>query len=140
MNTKKHTFSGTDMQYLSLIVFTCLLLSSSPVVGTTYYVSNAGNDNNDGLSLSSAFGTLQHAADKVVAGDEVLVDDGTYIGFNIFTSGSEGAPILFKALGDGAIINQPNGFTRKDGINVEGSDWVIIDGFICQYLPRAGIR
>lgn len=135
-----HTFSGVNRQYLSSIVFTCLLLSSLSVMGATYYVSSAGNDSNDGLSLPSAFATLQHAADQVAAGDKVLVEDGAYVGFNLFTGGSAGAPILFKAIGAEAIINQPNSFTRKDGINVEGGDWVIIDGFICQDMPRAGIR
>lgn len=129
------------MKTIALITGCLWLLTPSVFgVGTSYYVSNSGNNNNDGLTLQTAFSTLQHAANLVVAGDTVFVEDGTYVGFNIFTSGGAGTPIVFEALGAGAIIDQPNGFTNQDGINVEGGSWVVIDGFICQNLPRAGIR
>ena len=125
---------------LRLLALINLFWVSSAVYGTTYYVSNNGNDSNDGSTLTNAFSTLQHAANQVTAGDEVLVENGTYVGFNMTTSGSANNPILFQALGAGAVINQPNEFTNKDGINIEGGNWVIIDGFICQNLLRAGIR
>lgn len=46
--------------------------------GTTYYVSTAGNDNNDGLTQATAFRTIQKAADIVTPGNKVLIMPGTY--------------------------------------------------------------
>ncbi len=51
-------------------------IAPSPAV--TYYVSGAGSDSADGLSIATAFLTLQHAADLTQPGDTVYVMDGTY--------------------------------------------------------------
>ncbi|MEH2403794.1 MAG: right-handed parallel beta-helix repeat-containing protein, partial [Nostoc sp.] len=44
----------------------------------TYYVSGNGNDTNSGLSTSSAFRTIQKAADITNPGDTVLIMNGVY--------------------------------------------------------------
>jgi parallel beta-helix repeat protein len=119
---------------LAILFFTASGLSQN-----TYYVSPAGNNNNSGLSVSEAFATLQHAADIVSAGDSVLVLEGTYSGFDLRTNGTQGAPIVFKALVENVLINQPNSVTN-DGINIESADWVVVDGFIVNDQARAGIR
>jgi parallel beta-helix repeat protein len=106
---------------------------------TNYYVSNFGSNSNTGLTLPLAWATLQYAANKVAAGDCVLVANGTYVGCYISTSGSSGNPIVFKALGNSATINMPNA-TTNDGINVEGCDWIVIEGFRVINQPRTGIR
>jgi hypothetical protein len=50
-------------------------------VEATYYVDGVnGNDDNDGLSLATAFATIQKALDWVQDGDVVLVAAGTYRG------------------------------------------------------------
>ena len=120
----------------------CLLLFFSLAnhgYSTNYYVSNSGNNTNTGLTLNLAWATLQYAANKVAPGDCVLVANGTYTGCYISTSGNAGKPIVFKALGSSAIINQPNG-TTNDGINIEGGDWIVIEGFRVINQPRTGIR
>jgi len=101
-------------------------------------VSNAGNNSNDGLSISSAFQTLQHAADIVSGGDKVLVADGAYTGFALWSGGTALAPIVFEAMGNNVLINTPGPTT--DGINIENADYVTIDGFIVNNQPRNGIR
>jgi len=116
-----------------------ILLLPIFLFSTTYYVSPDGNDNNSGLSPDSAFATLQHAADIVAAGDSVLVLNGEYVGFDLRTSGSIDSPIVFKTLGDSVIINQENS-TTPDGVNIENADWIVIDGFRVEGIPRAGIR
>lgn len=84
--------------------------------GTTYYVSKSGNDSNDG-SEGSPWLTLNGLNGNLVAGDTVLIGEGTYqeqgtAGFmsigtaqgdiarstwNITVSGTEGQPITFMA-------------------------------------------
>src|SRR5207247_18375 len=64
-------------------------LLSATALATTYYVSNTGSNNNDGRSVSSAWQTIQYAADHLQAGDTVQVLGGTYIEtVNIPVSGS----------------------------------------------------
>ena len=111
----------------------------SSVYSTNYYVSNTGNNSNTGLTLPLAWATMQHAANNVAAGDCVLVANGTYTGCYISTNGNSGNPIVFKALGNSVIINQPNG-TTNDGINIEGGEWIVIEGFRVINQPRTGIR
>lgn len=106
----------------------------------TYYVSNSGNNSNNGVSIDSAFATLQHAANTVMAGDSVLVLPGDYQGFDLRgVDGTESNPIVFMALGDSVRITSNNSRT-DDGINLEGPDWVVIDGFTVTGVPRNGIR
>ena len=82
--------------------------------------------------------TLQYAADHVGAGDTVIVHAGTYAGFDFRTDGTAQQRITFHA-DPGAIINQQNSNTA-DGINLEGADYVTIEGFKVVGVPRAGIR
>lgn len=109
------------------------------VMATTYYVSTTGDDSWSGTSPDSAFATLQHAADSVIPGDSVLTLSGSYAGFDLRTGGTENDPIVFATAETGVWIDQENPVTQ-DGINLEGADWVVIDGFNLTGLPRNGIR
>ncbi len=73
--------------------------------GTTYHVSPAGSDGNDGLSQATAFATPQKAANVAQAGDTVLIAAGIYHG-TLWpqNSGTPGHPITFGSLGDGPVI------------------------------------
>lgn len=63
--------------YSSLIII--FLAFSVKVFATDYYVSDLiGNDSNNGLTQSTAFKTIQRAADLTNPGDTVYVMDGTY--------------------------------------------------------------
>ena len=115
------------------------ILSYLSSQATNYYVSTNGNNTNSGLSLGLSWATLQYASDHVVAGDCVLVANGTYVGCYIDVTGTAAKPIVFKAIGNNVVINQPNG-TTNDGINVENCDWIVIDGFRVINQPRTGIR
>ncbi|MHC5890643.1 choice-of-anchor Q domain-containing protein [Nostoc sp.] len=53
-------------------------LISAVSTATTYYVSGNGNDRNSGLTTSSAFRTIQRAADLTNPGDTVLIMNGVY--------------------------------------------------------------
>lgn len=121
-----------------LISIVLLLMCWNAALPTNYFVTTTGDNSNDGLSATSAFLTLQHAADLVSAGDTVWVENGTYSGCDIRNvDGTSTEPIVFKTLGTEVIINQP-GPIRNDGINVENADYIVIDGFTVNNMPGNG--
>jgi parallel beta-helix repeat protein len=125
---------------LQIAVFVTLIISLNfSVYSTNYYVSENGNNSNNGLTPQTAFATLQFAADLVSAGDSVLVLQGNYVGFDIRTEGTQNLPIVFKAIESNVVIDERNSVT-PDGINIENTYWVLIDGFEVKDQPRAGIR
>lgn len=102
------------------------------------FISNNGNDANSGLSWTSAYATIQAAANIVDAGDTVWVENGNYAGFDIrAVDGTASSPIVFMAFGSEVIIDQA-GPIREDGINVEGVDYVEINGFQVQGMVNGG--
>ncbi len=121
------------------VIVLLILLPAVTLPQSTYYVSINGNDNNNGLSANTAFATIQHAANIVSAGDSVLVLSGSYTGFDIRTNGTQIQPIVFKAVTNDVTINVHNP-TTNDGINIEGANWIEINGFNVINQPRAGIR
>jgi parallel beta-helix repeat protein len=110
----------------------------SSLQAADYFVANTGNDANNGLN-GSPWRTLQRAANAVASGDKVTVLPGSYAGFNLTSSGSSGSPIEFFAQ-PGVNITSANSFTNRDGINLEGASWVVIDGFHVANMNRAGVR
>ena len=109
---------------------------------TTYYVSTSGANGAAG-NAAAPWRTLQYAADRVAAGDTVIVLPGNYVGFDLRTSGTSSNRITFKAQ-SGAVIDQRNPRT-PDGINLEGVSYVTIDGFTLNgtgdpATSRTGIR
>ncbi len=115
-----------------------LLIYAAPLTATTYYISNSGNNSNSGLSLAQAFLTIQKGADLAVAGDTVLVADGTYAGFDFRdVDGTALNPVVFMAIGENAVIVQ-SGPIRNDGINIENADYVVVDGFTVNGMPGNG--
>ncbi len=103
----------------------------------TFYVANSGSDANLGTA-EAPWQTLQKAANTVRAGDTVVVRPGNYVGFDLRIDGTAANRITFQAE-SGAAITQRNART-PDGINLEGADYVTIDGFTINGMPRAGIR
>lgn len=104
--------------------------------GRTLYVSENGDDSNDGLSELSSFATLQKAANEVLPGDTVLVMDGTYSKpgpnthvLDIQKGGTPDNYIIFKAApGHSPRVKVDNNYT---GIRITTS-YVVIEGFIVE--------
>lgn len=71
------TFANIAQRSFVMIAVFFSLISSS-WAATTYYVSNSGNDANNGTSLETPLKTIQRAMGKVAPGDTVLVRGGTY--------------------------------------------------------------
>ena len=63
---------------LSAVIVTGLLISASPAVGGTFYVSPGGNDANSG-TVGAPWRTIRKAASALVAGDTAILMNGTYI-------------------------------------------------------------
>lgn len=118
-----------------------LALPAAAARGATYFVAPNGSDAAPGSS-SAPWQTLQHAADRVVAGDTVIVRAGSYAGFvlgwDFPQNGAPGNPITFHAEPGAAVVSR-NAKTA-DGINLEGASWIVLDGFEVNGVPRAGIR
>ncbi len=107
----------------------------------TWHVSATGSDAASGLSIATAWATPQHGADMALAGDTVLVHPGNYQGFAAMDhSGTSTAPIVFLGVGPGVNITSPCSYNGLDGINVEGVEWVVVQGFTVNGMPRTGIR
>jgi parallel beta-helix repeat protein len=96
-----------------------------------------GGDDGAPGTADKPWATLQHAADVVAPGDEVVVLDGTYAGFRLETSGTADDNIRFRAAGEGAVINAdgPTG----DGIRLQNASYIIIEGFRIENVTARGI-
>ncbi len=99
----------------------------------TYYVSNSGNNEKNGLSLGTAWQTVQYAADHVRPGDTVLLAGGTYSGTVYFrVTGEKDKPITFKAIpGEKAMIDGL-GEKLKVGLVLYGKHYYNFDALYVQ--------
>jgi parallel beta-helix repeat protein len=99
---------------------------------TTYYVSGAGSDSNDGKSTSRAFRTLQKAHDLTNPGDTVLIMNGTYTSTNsdilsIYRTGEPGKWIRYKAY-PGHTPKLKAGNNNWQGVYFNGVSYILIEG------------
>ena len=112
-----------------------MVVAGGSVRAAVYHVDSGGSDLADG-SAGLPWATLQHAADSVSAGDEVIVHAGSYAGFIISTSGTDTAPIAFNAE-SGVAIDTPNG--DGEGITFDNVNHVTVSGFTVVDIDDYGI-
>lgn len=105
--------------------------SSVKVSGTTYYVSQKGDDTNDGKSPSTPFATLNSAFSNAKSGDAVLLERGSV--FRLINTVTLEHGVLYGAYGTGAkpevwgsLENyaQPSYWTPFDIRNVWSIDFI----------------
>lgn len=123
MKTMKSIYKRfTKKILLSILMVNISLLGFA----TTYYVSNAGNDSNSGLTATTTWQTLAKVnASTFKAGDQILFQKGdTFYGsLKISQSGSPGNPITIGAYGTG-VNPVISGFTTVlSWTNLGGSIW-----------------
>ncbi len=112
----------------------------SQASGTTYYVSGSGNDKNSGRTTSSAFRTIQRAANLTNPGDTVLIMNGVYKNayptgsvVDIKRSGTSNAWITYKAYPGhrpklqlngwhGILLANKIAYIEINGLEVEGNN------------------
>jgi hypothetical protein len=103
--------------------------------GPTHYVSPSGNDLNAGTS-SAPWRTIQKAANTVVAGDTVILMNGTYEepSINMARGGTALAPVTFKAQNKWqAVISSYSGC--NPGISVSAS-YITLQDFRMTTSPK----
>lgn len=121
---------------MRIVILIILSFVSEVANSKNYHVQPLGSDNNDGLSFNKAFLTIQRATNIALAGDSILVYDGMYKGFDHFykNSGTATQPIVYFAKGKNVIINQSCG-RGGDGLNIEGNEYIEVNGFKVQFIP-----
>ncbi|MEH2265521.1 right-handed parallel beta-helix repeat-containing protein [Nostoc sp.] len=115
-------------------------LISTKTSPKTYYVSGNGNDKNSGLSTSSAFRTIQKAANLTNPGDTVLIMNGVYTNsaqagsaVTIQRSGTAKSWIRYKAYPghfpkiqhntwNGILISKGASYIELNGLEVIGNN------------------
>lgn len=135
-------YKKVGLRLLTICMF-YLFMVGMAIAGTTYYVSPAGNDSNNG-SINAPFRTIQKAADIVNPGDTVIVKDGVYtVASNvpdlvvIKRGGIAGSPVTFKAENKWkAVLDGLN--EDHNGIHVN-APYVIIEGFEIKNIYWQGI-
>jgi len=77
-----------------------------PASGTTWHVSNSGNDNNEGTAEDKAFRTLAKALTVVRPGDQIFIHSGVYHEGNLIlrTSGTPDKPIVITGPPDRSAV------------------------------------
>jgi nitrous oxidase accessory protein NosD len=119
----------------ALASFALTLGLASAAAAADYYVASDGVDGPNG-SQQDPWATLQFAAEQVSPGDVVHVAPGNYVGFQLATSGTRGAPITFSA-DPGATIDE--GGPTGDGIRLQNVSFVTLEGFSIVGVSERGI-
>lgn len=119
----------------------CLILMASPYVySATYYVSMTGQHSNPGTE-ARPWRTVQHAANKMRAGDTVYVKAGTYnerVTLSHSGNASQGY-IVFQNYENDKPILDGNGLGNGDMITGSQISYVKIKGFHITNHIGAGI-
>lgn len=90
--------------FSKILIAISMLLSSSLLFATDYYVSKTGNDLNSGTS-DEPFLTIAKASSVLQAGDICYIKAGTYREtISPANAGSSGSPIIYKAYADDEVI------------------------------------
>jgi len=121
-------------------VMACLV--AGPALAETYHVAPGGDDSGPGTE-SDPWETIQHAAETLVAGDTVLIHEGTYHEWvRVTTSGDPGAPIVYSAAPDETPVIDGTGVSLIDWtglFEVSHRSNIEVRGLRAQHSSRYGI-
>ena len=118
---------------VSVMVLFVFVLKGGYAYAATYYVSQSdGNDNNDGLSVSTPWKTLEKAGEMTyTSGDQLLLKCGDTWNeqLTLTGSGTASSPITLASYGTGnkPIISRNNTTTDKDIVISSPWGWKVKD-------------
>jgi len=96
---------------------------------TTFYVSQSGDDTRDGLTPQTAWRSIEHAAKQVVAGDTVLILDGTYEELiRPRGTGESGRPVTFRAAPGAVVWITGSDRQRETAFHLQEKSFLVLDG------------
>ena len=125
--------SGTDPENMTWIICTDNTLDT-----TTYYVSVSGNDQNSGLSPTTAFSSLIRAFTVIRPGGTIRILPGTYnAGIGLQLCGDLSAPITVEGYQGIPVLDGKN--ITAIGIFCEGCKNMIFKNLKIQYYTDIGI-
>ena len=108
------------------ILVSLISVASSAFGQTTYYVSSAGNDSNNGRSTASPFRSIDRVNNLTLqAGDSVLFRRGDTLrgAMSIRQSGSADKPIVFEAYGTGSKPVLAGSESVSNWTSIGGNVW-----------------
>jgi hypothetical protein len=111
---------------MRLIILLILTLSSILSQAAVYYVSQGGNDNNSGTSISSPWRNISKVNSRSYSpGDQILFErGGVYRGSIVINqSGTSGNPIIISSYGTGEKPILMGSTTPTNWIQHQGSIW-----------------
>lgn len=105
-----------------LLIASLISFFGLPAFAATYYVATTGDDLNAG-TLSTPWATIQKAANTMVAGDSVLIREGTYWEtVDPLNAGTPGNEIVYSAYPGEVVIIDPAD-TTNSGMAIRLLDW-----------------
>ncbi len=121
---------------LTLIV---VLLSAAAIAQTNYYVDGtSGNNSNNGLTLATAWKTIQKACNSAVAGSVVNIKGGTYHeNVVLHSSGTAENPIVYTNYQNDVVVLDGSGTTGTVLIDIAGKSYVTFQNMTLQNLTSA---
>ncbi len=108
---------------LSAVALFASLAPGVDALAATRYVSPSGSDTNTGATTTTAWRTISKANASAVAGDVILIADGTYAHFpNPATNGSAAARISYvgNVANPAAVVITPGGTLNKTDVTLKG--------------------
>jgi hypothetical protein len=131
LETPKDMLPKTETQSVQLtdepITFTTLSRKDAPL---TYFVASDGDDTRSGLARKEAWRTIGHAAERVNAGDTVLIAGGKYFErIRLRATGEEGSPISFRAMPGERVAIEGADMALNSGFVAMGKSHLRFDGF-----------
>lgn len=121
---------------LKLLLSSFILLLAIHANSADYYVRMDGNDANPGTANipEEAWQTMDHALSKLVAGDQLFVDDGIYVTRQLRVENIQGSPdkiTLIKAINRWKAVLTQETVPESDSavLTVTNSSYIHIDGF-----------
>ncbi|MBO9205472.1 MULTISPECIES: right-handed parallel beta-helix repeat-containing protein [Niastella] len=103
-----------------------------------YYVDGAGgNDKNDGLTLATAWKTIQKSFDAAVAGSTVMIKGGTYFEqLAVHVSGTAGNPVTFTNYNNEQVIIEGSKISGTTILTITDKSFLIFRNLTIQNITK----